>query len=291
MAKYIFFFFFILMNAGTALAQVPPSKPDTLEVDGITIIRDSEADTIVKKERKGWLKKITARTNPKNIQTQWGVVDIGISNYVNTTDHASPEANGYAPGSNAEWMAVKPFKSRNINIWVVMQRINLAHNFLNLKYGLGVELNNYHYKQPIRYEASTPAVTNAPVIFLDNTIGRTYKKNKLAADYITVPVMINFNFTPDRLYAFELSAGISAGYLYSARNKAINSDEGKIKTRGDFDLRPWKLSYIGELNLGVVTLYGSYAFKSMYNRGLHITPYNFGIRLKPMDAFAKIETR
>src|SRR5690606_393965 len=102
--------------------------------------------------------------------------------------------------------------------------------------------------------------------------------------------MLNFNLTPYRLYPFEISAGMSVGYLYAARNKYINSDEGKGKNRGDFDLRPWKLSYVGELNLGVIQLYGTYAFKGMYTRGLDITPYNFGLRIKPSDLFAKIET-
>src|SRR5690606_27932344 len=157
-------------------------------------------------------------------------------------------------------------------------------------YGLGVELNNYHYKQPVRYEAQTPAVEDAPVLFLDQTAGRTYKKNKLAADYITAPVMLSFNLTPYRLYPFEISAGISAGYLYSARNKVVNSDDGKVKTRGDFDMRPWKLSYVAELHLGIARLYGSYAFKGMYLRGLDITPYNFGIRIKPMEVFGRLDS-
>ena len=50
------------------------------------------------------------------------------------------------------------------------------------------------------------------------------------------------------------------------------------KTKGDFDLREWKLSYIGEVGLGPVKLYGSYAFKSMFEKGLDLTPYNVGLR-------------
>jgi hypothetical protein len=50
------------------------------------------------------------------------------------------------------------------------------------------------------------------------------------------------------------------------------------KVKSDFDLRKWKLSYVGELSLGVVKLYGSYAFKSMYEKGLDHTPYTVGFR-------------
>jgi hypothetical protein len=115
-------------------------------------------------------------------------------------------------------------------------------------------------------------------VVLDNTPNRSYQKNKLAADYLTIPMMLNFNFTPDRKNGFGLSGGISVGYLYSARNKTITSDEEKKKAKDDFELEKWKLSYIAELSMGPIKLYGSYALKNMYERGLDMTPYNFGFR-------------
>lgn len=274
----------------TSVAQDKP-KPDTLEIGGVTIIRDNDPDALAPAPKKGFLKKLSSRTSPKKIKTQWATIDIGVSNYVDNTDYTSAEAKGYATDDvNSRWLDLKPFKSRNVNIWLVTQQFDLISHYVNFQYGLGLELNNYHYKQPIRYKAQTPAVEDAPVIFLDETPNRTYKKNKLAADYITIPVMLNFNLTPYRLYPFEISTGVSVGYLYTARNKVITSDEGKARTRGDFDMRPWKLSYIAEVNLGIIRLYGSYAFKSMYLRGLDITPYNFGIRIKPVEVFGKVET-
>lgn len=90
--------------------------------------------------------------------------------------------------------------------------------------------------------------------------------------------MLNFDFTPKRKQGFGLSAGVSAGYLYSARYKTKdNKDVDKIKS--DFNLERFKLSYIGELSLGPVRLYGSYAMKNMWEKGLDMTPYNFGFRL------------
>jgi hypothetical protein len=83
--------------------------------------------------------------------------------------------------------------------------------------------------------------------------------------------------TPNRKQGFGFSAGVSGGYLYSSRQKIKAGDESKL--RDDFDLRKWKVSYIGELNLGPVRLYGSYALKSMWEKGLDQTPYSIGIRL------------
>jgi len=90
--------------------------------------------------------------------------------------------------------------------------------------------------------------------------------------------MLNFNFTPNRKNGFGISGGISAGYLYSARQKTkINDDKDKV--RNDFDLKRWKLSYVGELLLGPVKVYGSYAMDNMWDKGLDQTPYNVGLRL------------
>jgi hypothetical protein len=152
-----------------------------------------------------------------------------------------------------------------------MQRINLIESVVNLKYGLGIELNNYRFEDPVKFNTSPTQVV------LDHA--RSYKKNKLAADYVTVPMMLNFNFTPHRKKSFGFSVGASAGYLYSSRQKTITSEDGKKKEHNDFDLRPWKLSYIGELSLGPVKLYGSVATQSMFEKGLDQTPYNLGLRL------------
>jgi len=275
-----------LMLAICGKAQDEP-KPDTLVIGGVTIIRDNAP---IESGRKRFLKKLSSSISPRNVRTQWAIIDLGVSNYADNTDYTGVEAQDYAPGANETWLDLKPFISRNVNIWFVTQQFNLINHYVNFQYGLGLELNNYHYKQPVRYQAITEAVHNSPVMYLDQTNNRSYRKNKLAADYITVPIMLNLNLTPTRLYPFEISAGVSVGYLYSARNKFINSDEGKSKVRGDFDLRPWKLAYMGELNLGVLRLYGSYAFKSMYKRGLDITPYTFGVRIKPTELFGKLET-
>jgi hypothetical protein len=159
-----------------------------------------------------------------------------------------------------------------------MQKLNVAKHVVNLKYGLGLELNNYFFKRPVRFDPNPPANPNPPVVSLDNTPNRTYKKDKLAADYLTVPILLNFNFTPHRHSGFGLSGGISVGYLYSARNKYENSDEDKHKAKDDFGLEKWKLSYVAELSLGPVRFYGSYAMKNMFERGFDMTPYNFGFR-------------
>ena len=228
---------------------------------------------IVKKGRKNDSTKVYFdRSRPSNLSTNWLVVDLGFNNYTDNTNFASAAAQQFAPGGNKDWFKLHNGKSVNVNIWLFLQRLNLIKQVVNLKYGLGLELNNYRYESNIRFRE------NPTSVYMDNII---YHKNKLAADYLTVPFMLNFNFTPRKSSknSFGLSAGMSAGYLYSSRQKYISDQTGKKKTKDDFDLRNYKLSYIAELKLGPVNLYGSLATRSMFEKGLDQTPYTLGIRL------------
>ena len=163
-----------------------------------------------------------------------------------------------------------------------MQRLNLIKHYVNLKYGLGLELNNYRFKTALSMKegGSNPYDLshniNHPFIFRDSI---SFSKNKLAADYVTIPFMLNFRTNPNNSdKGLSLSAGVSVGYLYSSRNKQV-SERGKHKNRGDYDLEKWKFSYIAELGLGPAHLYGSYSPNSIFEKGLNLMPYNIGIRL------------
>ena len=187
------------------------------------------------------------------------------------------------PALDGNDFKLKAGKSVNVNIWFFMQRLALIKRNVNLKYGLGLELNNYRYKSSISYREdgevpySSGMQTNAPFIFRDS-IG--FSKNKLAADYLTVPLMLNFRTTPSGgKKSLSVSFGVSAGYLYSQRNKQKSEERGKLKNKGDYELNRFKFSYIGELGLGPVKLYGSYSPKSMYDNNMDFRPYSFGIRL------------
>ncbi len=245
--------------------------PDTIKIGGMVIIREpgTRFDSTKRKDK---IFRVNSRRGdqPANVSTNWWIFDIGFSNYVDNTNYATAVSSGFVTqGIDEDNLKARAGKSRNVNIWFLMQRLNIIKHVVNLKYGLGLELNNYHFEDKNLKFNKNPT-----------KIDQTYTdlgKNKLAADYITMPIMLNFNFTPDNRKNFGFSAGVSAGWLYSARQK-IKKDGKVDKTKSDFDLSSWKLSYVGEISLGPVKLYGSYAFESMFEKGLDLTPYNVGFR-------------
>jgi hypothetical protein len=249
----------------TTHQQIDPD--DTLRVGNLLIVRKGRPDKDQPESIR--IRRRRENHNPPNISTNWGILDIGFANYNDKTNYASAGTQHFAPGSTKDEFNLRTGKSVDVNIWIFMQRINLIKHVVNLKYGLGIELNNYRYESDIRYH------TNPTQVVMDTI---HYSKNKLAADYVTVPFLLNFNFTPHRRNDYGFSVGASVGYKYSSRQKFKSGANGKQKTYDDFDLDPWKVSWIGELQLGWLKLYGSYATKSMFKDGLDQIPYTVGIR-------------
>ncbi|HVG40736.1 MAG TPA: outer membrane beta-barrel protein [Chitinophagaceae bacterium] len=259
-------------NDGGTKTDSTKIDADTIKVGNLIIIKknkethsNSKTVTIEKKPGK-----------PSKFSTNWGILDIGFANLNDETDYGSADAGDYLRTTRAgekpftkEDLNLRTGKTSNINIWIVMQRWNIIKGYLNLKYGLGVEMFNFRYENNISYHKS-PAY-----IFRDSI---SFSKNKLYASYLSVPFMVNVNTSPGRKKGLSLSAGVSAGYLIGSRNKQISGERDKVKVKGDFDLEPLRLAYIGELGLGPVRLFGSYSMRPLHEHGLKQYPYSVGIR-------------
>ncbi len=273
----------LLCMKASAQDEKKKKETDTIRIGNILIIKDG------KNKSKNADSTIAATPKKKSrLHTNWFIIDFGLSNYNDQTNYAGNTENYLAPSATpataltARDFKVRAGKSYNVNVWFFMQRLDLIKSNVSLKYGLGVELNNYRYKSPLSYKEGgnlpyTSGAQNEPFVFRDSI---AFTKNKLAADYLTIPLMLSFSTNSVNGHKpLVLSVGISGGYLYAQRNKQKSEERGKEKNKGDYDMERFKLSYVAELGLGPVRLYGSYAPKSMYSRGLDIRPFNFGVRL------------
>ncbi|HXR82989.1 MAG TPA: outer membrane beta-barrel protein [Hanamia sp.] len=271
----------VMLMCATSFAQTDSTqvekKDDTIRIGGMIILKKGNADEN---------KRVTVTVGnhhrnkeTSNISTSSFIVDLGFANWTDKTNYEQAKANGYLVGSpdlTANDFKLKTVKSVNVNIWFFMQRMNLIKHYVNLKYGLGLELNNYRFKSNISFNEGNANIPH-PFVFRDSI---NFSKDKLAADYVTIPLMLNFRTNPNYSdKGISISAGVSMGYLYSSRNKQKSDARGKERNRGDYDLQQWKFSYVGELGLGPVHLYGSYSPKSIFKNDLNFTPYNIGIRL------------
>lgn len=220
--------------------------------------------------------EVLKKKKPKKVSTNWFVYDIGFAGYNDNTNYATAAAQaflrpaGNVPASKGDF-ALRTSRVSNFNLWFFMQRVSIIESVLNLKYGFGIESNNYFFKTGITYVDDISVYT---------TRGgwNERSKNKLVANYLTVPVMLNINTNPTKgKRGFQFSAGVSGGYLSSARQKQKGLG-GIDKTKSNFNLEQFKLSYVAELGLGPVKLYGSVASNPMHQYGLEQVPYTLGLR-------------
>lgn len=237
------------------------------------LIDEGMKDVDIKKI--GYSLKNTVKKKPKKVSTNWFVFDIGFAGYNDQTDYGLPEAQNFLqPASTipnrAGNYALRTTRVSNFNFWFFMQKLSVVKSVMNLKYGLGIESNNYFYKTGITY------VDGAEVYTTDK--GNIFSKNKLVANYLTVPLMVNINTNPTKgKKGFQISAGVSGGYLIGARQKQ-KSASGTDKNKTDFNLEQFKLAYVGELGIGPVKLYGSYSMTPLHKYGLNQLPYTVGVR-------------
>lgn len=254
----------------------------------------------------------------KNLHTRWLVFDVGFNNYRDNSNYSgamamslyssrasafqngTPAANydfiqqlnaynskaqydfsGSALNSFAPRRASSPLtpdefklitgKSINFNIWLLMQRLNIHKHKLNLIYALGTEMNNYRFARNITY------VPGYPTTIVRDSVNFT--KNKLFASYLTIPVMLNFNSNPARPgRSFEISAGVSGGYLLKSRTKQVSEERGKERHTDDFSLNKWRFGLTGEIAYGPIKLYTNFALTPLHDYGLEQYPFSVGFR-------------
>src|SRR6185295_8990831 len=159
-------------------AQTDSTKtPDTIKVGRMVIIREKgskPADEDHNRRRRPYIPNRRNRDKPSNVSTNWWIIDLGFSNVNDKTNYAGAAAQAFAPGSTEDWFKMRGGRSRNVNVWVFMQRLNLISHVVNLKYGVGVELNNYFFDdERVRFSK------NPTVVTLDPTLKDA--KNKFAA--------------------------------------------------------------------------------------------------------------
>ncbi len=276
----------VLLTAATSFAQTDSTVKvtDTVKVGNFIIIKKNKTGEFNSRGNNNDVNvnlKVERRpAGKKNISTNWWILDLGFTNLRDNTNYGFAQAGSYfktlqpasGPVSDNSYR-LNTGKTTNVNLWFFMQKLNISKHVLNFKYGLGYEMYNLRYDTRLSYRKNPQ-----PFIFNDS-IG--FSKNKLFIGYLTVPMMININVSPDKRNGFSFSAGMSAGYLINSLNKQISGERGKQKEKGNFELEPWRLAAITELGLGPIRIYGSCSLNRLQKDITRVEqyPYSVGIRL------------
>jgi hypothetical protein len=213
-----------------------------------------------------------------DFETHWGVLDLGINTISDNTNYNSPAVRNFlnvpANRQNAELFKLRQGKSININIYPWMQTlyaVKRRNQKINISTGIGLQLYNFRYENPITYNKNPGSVT------LDNS---SFKKDKLGFDYLNIPLMITFKTRVYNNKWLVYGVGITGGYSIATWTKQEAGGQ-KNKVHDDFSFADFNSCLTGEIGISPgIRFYFSYQLTNMFDNtsGMNQHPVSFGIR-------------
>lgn len=221
-------------------------------------------------------KKQAKKREKARVETHWGLVDLGLNFLHDKTIYGAGNEMSSKYGVQGDWFDLRNGRSWNVNIYPVMANFKAVRqkNFkMNLYTGIGLQIYNFRYKTSVTHHSD-------PKDLITNDENFKYSKNKLSQNFLTVPLMVNFNHRLDKKHWLTYGFGASVGYNLNTWTKQQSSQFGKVKNHDLFNFNEFNVNLIGEIGIGEVRFFASYQLTNMYkNIDLVQQPVSFGIRL------------
>lgn len=199
---------------------------------------------------------------------------------------------------------ISPFRSKSVNIYYLYE-IPLGDSKFSFNPGFGLGLEKYQFRNntilTYRNEVDEFESTE-PILIMDtvsNVLGGRYpySKNRLAANYIDIP--LEFSFATNRTNpkaGLLLALGGKIGYLYSAHTKLKYEAFGESqieKHKRSWDLNRFRYSAHARIGYGGFNLYFEYQLSDLFDNKfggpLHRTLRNKGDFDAPFREFPGVK--
>ncbi len=226
---------------------------------------------------KGKSERIPDSIELKNVKNRFFLVDWGLNRLVRDGSYELPLGPGTSPRDYPENYKLNVLGSRNFNIHIFQQRVNIFKHYVNFKHGFYLDFTRHGFAEPFHMIGQQPEVTLIP-----DTIA--YRRNALKTTSFGVPLMLNFRTNPRRPgRSVNLSAGMYGTVLLSARTIKNAKGIGKIRERDDFNLNKFSYGIRGELGFGGLNFYVSYSLKTLFREGegIDFHPLKIGLIMVP----------
>lgn len=200
-------------------------------------------------------------SEPKFIETDWMSFQLGLNNVLN-------QSGGLGMSNDFGKMDISTGNSINFHWHIVRQGVNLYRDKVRFVYGVGIDYNNYRFKNDVQLSKAPDSLNNVLVASENEQIN--YKKNKLVTQYLTVPLMLSFDLGNGDDDGFKVSLGANFGYLIGSHQKLKWNDNGKqtSKIRDDYNLEQFRMGYELQFGYNNLILYAKYFPNSMFKQDL-----------------------
>jgi hypothetical protein len=200
----------------------------------------------------------------------WGGFDIGINGLLNE-DYKIETPQDY------EFLDQKMEKSINIGLNIYEQNFNLIGENFGLTTGLGLEWNNYRFK-------NNAVISNLDTLagYLDVIDDPRFVKSKLVTTYLTLPIMFELQSNSySKVNSFHLGVGVLSGLRIGTHTKLVDENDKKDKDHGSTAMSPFKLELMARAGWGKLNIFAKYSLTQLFkeNRGPEVYPFAIGITL------------
>ncbi|MCF8217401.1 MAG: DUF2807 domain-containing protein [Bacteroidales bacterium] len=201
----------------------------------------------------------------------WGGFELGFNGFLNAN-------NKMELPQEYDFLELREEKSVLVNLNLFEQNFNLIRNHVGLVTGLGLQYNNYRFANNVILDNEGDKLQGT----YDKDTDRNYIKSKLVANYLTVPLILEF--TTHGKNEFHIGAGAQFAWKIGEHSKIVyekGTNREKEKDRGDFYLNPYKLELTGRIGWGWINLFATYSVNEMFEdgKGPEMYPFTAGITL------------
>lgn len=146
---------------------------------------------------------------------------------------------------------------------------------------MGLEFNNYRFdgdnsiiKDPVTRE----------IVSLEYDAGTYIEKTKLAATYLTVPLLLEFQIPVSGHKRIHISGGVIGGLKIGSHTKVVYKEDGskqKDKINDDFNLSPLRYGVTARIGYRALKIFATYNLTQMFEtgQGPELYPVSIGLIL------------
>ncbi len=252
-------------KTGSEQNQSEIAKSDSSYSDTTRIDLNNAYITIISKNKRSDISQEKKDKNDKYDLTWWSGVDVGVNGILGRN-------RDFALGDESAFLEPRLAQSRYIAFNFAEVKARIVKDYVGITTGLTFEIYSF------KYGGSNEFVFAGDSLFSSPSGEKNITKNKLRAEYVGIPLLLEINTSDDPDRAFHISAGVIGkvrlGNMYKQKFD-IDGDNSKTAIKGDLGLNRWALDATARIGYGYWTVFAQVGILPMFDNDNTGDVYNF----------------
>ncbi len=179
-----------------------------------------------------------------------------------------------------KFLELRQGRSWNFNINFMQYSLGIVNDKIGLVTGMGLEFNNYHFRNPITLKVDDGVTVADSTYLLD--LNKNVIRSKLSTIHLTVPLLMEFQIpTGSSGHRVFISAGVIGGVKIASHTKIVfdGPSKGKDKVRSDYNLSTFRYGITARVGYRGLKVFATYYPTPLFEKGKGVEVYPFSIGL------------